>query len=62
MLSDEWQSALPEANFVYPVTDADLPESFLKWAPRPEDPVILDAYEVGENRDTWIEQWRSVME
>lgn len=62
MQTEEWQSALPETNFVYPVTDAALPDSFVQWAPRPESPVIVDAVAVGENRDTWLEQWRSVME
>ncbi len=62
MLAEDWQSALPEANFVYPVTGVDLPESFVKWAPRPKSPIIVDAVVVGENRNTWIEQWREVME
>jgi len=62
MLEPEWQAELPLANFVYPVTDVELPEEFLQWAPRPSDPIVVDAVEVGESRDTWIEQWRSVME
>jgi thiamine transport system substrate-binding protein len=62
MLSDEWQSALPLSNFVYPVTDVDLPEEFARWAPRPPSPVQVDAIEVGANREEWIEQWRAVME
>ena len=62
MLAEDWQSALPEANFVYPVTEVDLPESFVKWAPRPESPIIVDAVVAGENRNAWIEQWREVME
>ncbi len=62
MLDPVWQGALPLSNFVYPVTDADLPEEFLRWAPRPPDPVVLDAGAVDEHRDDWLEQWRSVME
>jgi thiamine transport system substrate-binding protein len=62
MLSDEWQSALPLTNFVYPVTDVPLPEEFTQWAPRPAAPLQVDAEEVGANRDRWIEQWRAVME
>jgi thiamine transport system substrate-binding protein len=62
MLSDEWQSALPLSNFVYPVTDVVLPEEFTRWAPRPPSSVQVDAIEVGARRDEWIEQWRAVME
>ena len=62
MLDPQWQGALPLANFVYPVTDVELPEEFAMWAPRPADPIAVDAERVGESRDEWIEQWRSVME
>jgi thiamine transport system substrate-binding protein len=62
MLSDEWQSELPLTNFVYPVTEVALPEEFVQWAPRPASPVQVDAVEVGEHREEWIEQWRAVME
>jgi thiamine transport system substrate-binding protein len=62
MLSDPWQEAVALSNFVYPVTDVDLPEEFRRWAPRPEEPVVLDAALVSLNLDDWLEQWRSVME
>jgi thiamine transport system substrate-binding protein len=62
MLGDEWQSELPLSNFVYPVTDVELPEEFRKWAPRPQDAIKVDPMAVGESRDEWIEQWRDVME
>lgn len=62
MLSDPWQEAVALSNFVYPVTDVELPEEFRLWAPRPADPVVLDAQAVGRNLDRWLEQWRSVME
>jgi len=62
MLDTPWQAALPLSNFVYPVTDVPLPPEFRKWAPRPADPIRVDAEAVGRNRDKWIEQWRSVME
>lgn len=62
MLEPTWQSGLALSNFVYPVTDVDLPEEFTQWAPRPEDPVVLDAARIEEKREDWLEQWRSVME
>ncbi len=62
MLTDAWQQELPLSNFVYPVTDAPLPEEFQQWAPRPPAPITIDVEAVDANRDEWIEQWRSVME
>jgi thiamine transport system substrate-binding protein len=61
MLTEQWQSALPLSNFVYPVTDAALPEEFLRWAPRPVAPVDLSAGVLAA-RDEIVERWRSVME
>ena len=62
MISEEWQSALPEANFVFPVLDVELPEEFARWAPRAEDPAGLPPERIDEGRDRWIEQWRELME
>lgn len=62
MLEPAYQRALPLSNFVYPVTDVELPEVFRRFAPRPEDPIVADGAEVEANRDTWLEQWRSVMQ
>ncbi len=62
MLSDTWQGGLPLSNFVFPVTAAALPEEFVKWAPRPQDPMSLDPGTIAEGRDRWIESWRELME
>lgn len=62
MLGEQWQSAVALSNFVYPVTDVELPEEFQQWAPRPDDPITLDAEAVARERDDWLETWRSVME
>lgn len=62
MLDRDWQEQLPFANFVYPVTDVDLPSEFTKWAPPVEDPLELPASTVAANRERWIDEWRSIME
>lgn len=62
MLGRQWQEQLPLANFVYPVTDVDLPEEFTRWAPPVEDPLALPADLIATNRERWIEEWRSTME
>lgn len=62
MVSEDWQRELPMSNFVFPVTDVELPEVFERFAPRAEDPANLPAETIESRRDAWIEQWRNVME
>ena len=61
MLSDTFQSDIPLTMFVYPVTDVELPEEFVEHGARPDDPYLLDADVVAENRDQWIEQWTDIV-
>ncbi|MEZ5383089.1 MAG: thiamine ABC transporter substrate-binding protein [Microthrixaceae bacterium] len=60
LLSDDYQRTIPLANFVYPVTDVELPEVFVDFAVKAEDPLSLDAEEVAANRDRWTEEWRAI--
>jgi thiamine transport system substrate-binding protein len=47
--------------YVYPVNgDAALPEAFTKFSTVVDDPLMLPPEQVGENRDTWIEQWTAI--
>ena len=63
MLSDTYQNDLPLNNFVYPVVaSAKVPKEFDEFAPKPTDPAELPANEVDANRETWIEQWTSVVQ
>lgn len=62
MLGRPWQEQLPLANFVYPVMEVDLPDEFSRWAPPVKDPLSLPADVVDANRETWIDEWRSLME
>lgn len=62
MVSDAWQRELPLTNFVFPVTDVELPVEFQQWAPRAEDPMGLAHERIDEGRDRWIEAWREQME
>lgn len=57
LLSDEVQSSIPENMFMYPVTDVDLPEAWVKFAPLSENSLTLDEEETSEKRDTWIKAW-----
>ena len=63
MLTPAWQEALPLTNFVFPaVGGTELPVEFERWAVLPETSRSLSAVEIGDQRDEWIETWRSIME
>jgi thiamine transport system substrate-binding protein len=62
MVGEAWQEELPLTNFVFPVQDVELPEEFVKWAPRAADPMGLPPAVIDEGRDRWIEAWREQME
>ena len=58
LLSAEVQADIPESMYVYPVdSSVELPESWTRFAPQPEDPATVDPALVSEKRDTWIQQW-----
>lgn len=61
MLSDTFQSDIPLNMFVYPVTDVDLPEEFVQYGAEADDPYLVDADVVAENRDDWIEEWTDIV-
>ncbi|MDZ7675088.1 MAG: thiamine ABC transporter substrate-binding protein [Acidimicrobiales bacterium] len=61
MLSDTFQSDIPLNMFVYPVTDVELPEAFVEYGAEAEDPYLIDADEVAENREAWIEEWTDIV-
>lgn len=63
MLSTEFQQALPESMYMYPVDDAvELPSEWAKHASLVDEPLDLDAAEVASNRDTWLEEWNTLYE
>ena len=56
------RSELPLTNFVYPVRDGVvLPEEFVQFAPRPDDPLRLDPADIAANRTTWIDEWTATV-
>lgn len=61
MLSDTFQSDIPLNMFVYPVTDVELPEEFVQYGAEAEDPYLVDADVVADNRDDWIEEWTDIV-
>lgn len=60
ILSDEFQSAMPTGNWMYPVTDVALPEGF-ETLSVPGKSLSFTADEVAKMRKTWIREWQSAL-
>jgi len=62
MLSDDFQAALPENMYVYPVsTSVEVPADWAQYAPLSDSPVAVAASEIDANRDSWIDEWTSIV-
>lgn len=57
LLSAEVQASIPENMFMYPVTDAPLPEEWVDFAPLSEHALTLDPATISSNRTAWIQAW-----
>jgi thiamine transport system substrate-binding protein len=61
MLSHEFQAALPDEMYVYPVdTGVALPSGWQKWAPRSPHPVEVSAADITAHRSEWLRDWRDI--
>src|SRR4051812_18834367 len=61
MLGKEFQAALPENMYVYPVDSAvALPADWAKWAPTSPHPVDMPAADISAHRTEWLRDWRDV--
>ena len=56
ILSDEFQSAMPTGNWMYPVTDVELPKGF-ETLSVPNKSLSFSADEVAKMRKSWIREW-----
>ncbi len=62
MLSERFQSELPEMMYVYPIDDTvELPEAWAKFAPQARRPFELTPQQIGAGRMKWIEEWSSMV-
>jgi len=58
MLSDDFQSALPEHMYVYPVSSSvEVPADWARYAPLSPHPYSLAPATIAENRDAYIREW-----
>ncbi|WP_036194398.1 thiamine ABC transporter substrate-binding protein [Nocardioides aequoreus] len=61
MVGEQFQEALPDNMYVYPVTDVALPEAWAEHAPTAETPYAVDPAEVAANREGWVREWRDLV-
>ncbi len=61
MLERDFQEALPDNMYVYPVdSTVPLPSAWAKYAKVSPKPYAVDPAEVTQNRSTWLRQWRDL--
>ncbi|MBR4159484.1 MAG: thiamine ABC transporter substrate-binding protein [Spirochaetia bacterium] len=56
ILTEDFQEVLPLTNWMYPVTDIQLPASYIS-APISEKPLLLDHDDIDKNLDSWLAGW-----
>ncbi|WP_104398747.1 thiamine ABC transporter substrate binding subunit [Vibrio penaeicida] len=60
ILSDEFQSAMPTGNWMYPVTGVELPEGY-NTLTVPAKALSFSSDDVAESRKTWIKEWQNAL-
>ncbi|ROR89422.1 thiamine ABC transporter substrate-binding protein [Nocardioides aurantiacus] len=62
MLGREFQQALPDTMYVYPVdADVALPEAWAEFAPAAEEPLAVEPADLDANREKWLREWRDIV-
>lgn len=62
MLSREFQEALPDAMYVFPVdAEAELPADWAQFTEQPEEPYALEPADIAENREEWLRAWSDII-
>lgn len=61
LLSEQVQAAIPDAMFMYPVSDeVVLPDLWAQWAAVAEDPIVVHPQQIEEERETWLREWADI--
>ncbi|OIQ24683.1 thiamine ABC transporter substrate binding subunit [uncultured Vibrio sp.] len=60
ILSDEFQSAMPTGNWMYPVTSVELPEGY-ETLTIPKKSLSFSSDDVAAERKAWIREWQSAL-
>jgi len=57
-----FQETLPLSQFVYPVNGAaKLPQEFLDYAVKPENPLRMTPDVIAKNRTRWLDEWKQIV-
>ena len=57
-----FQESLPLSQFVYPVNgSARLPQEFLDYAVKPENPLRMTPDVIAKNRTRWLDEWKQIV-
>jgi len=63
LISQQFQAEVADQMYVYPArAGVALPDVWQKTAPLPTDSAALPADQVQRNRETWVNQWRSLVQ
>jgi thiamine transport system substrate-binding protein len=60
IVSEEFQSAIPTGNWMYPVTAISLPEGF-KQLTIPSKSFYFSSEEVAQHNRSWVKEWQSAL-
>jgi thiamine transport system substrate-binding protein len=59
-LSKDFQREIPLNQWMFPVVDVQMPESF-QYALKPDKILSLEAEKITNNLDQWLEEWEGIM-
>jgi len=61
MLAHEFQAALPDEMYVYPVDDrVALPKAWARYATTASKPYTVPPSQIAQHRDAWLREWSDV--
>lgn len=60
ILSNDFQSVIPTGNWMYPVTNTELPEGFDSLSV-PQKSLTFTADEVAKERKAWVREWQNAL-
>ena len=60
IISDDFQSLIPTGNWMYPVTDVQLPDAFQQLNV-PAKSLSFSADKIDSNRKSWIREWQNAL-
>ncbi|AXH98039.1 thiamine ABC transporter substrate-binding protein [Ornithinimicrobium avium] len=61
LVSPAVQAVIPDSMYMYPVDGrAPLPDLWAQFAPLAEEPIVVPARQIEEERQTWLQEWSDI--